>query len=104
MRNGNPEGLSVIQAVPAGQEAQVFLAMVPSPVRVIVGTALPLSELFLSLCHGAPLAPRASELSACAGALGNRIRIGGQKAGDDMACAALLWMLVCLGSPVLLCA
>lgn len=78
------------------------LAMVPSSVCVIVGTVLPLSELFLYLCHGALLAPRASELSACAGAHGNRIRIGRQKAGDDMACAALPWMLMCLGSPVLL--
>lgn len=65
VRSGNPEGLSIIQAGPAGQEAGVFLAMVSSSVCVTASTSLLLSELFLYLCHGAFLAPRTSELIAC---------------------------------------
>lgn len=100
MRNGNAAGLSDIEAEPAGQEAGVFLAVAFSCVCVTMGMSLP-SELFLHVSHGAPLAPRASELHAYAGARGRGMKNRRQKAGDAVACPcpALPWMLLCSDSP-----
>lgn len=79
----------------------VFLAGVSSCVCDYGHMTAP-SELFLHLSHGVLFVPRASELNACAGAHGSRMRKRGQKTRDDMACPALPWMPICSGFPMLL--